>query len=164
MILAIDPGNTQSGFCLMNEVNCYPVNIGKKPNAEVRDYLKYLFHTLKIDAMAIEMVESFGMPVGMEVFDTCVAIGRFVQMAEEYGWHVQYIYRKDEKMNLCQSMKANDTTIKRALVDRFAAGEPNYGKGTKSDPGWFYGFARDMWSAYAVGVTYVDMYCQRKHV
>ncbi|KHD34036.1 hypothetical protein NL50_18035, partial [Clostridium acetobutylicum] len=69
-----------------------------------------------------------------------------------------FIYRKDEKMNLCHSMKANDSTITQALVDRFAYGVRNHGKGTKKEPGWFYGFKKDIWQAYAVGVTYFDMY------
>lgn len=161
MILAIDPGNVQSGFCLLNEYNAYPVNVGKKPNAEVREYLNYIYHTMKIDGIAIENVESYGMPVGREVFDTCIEIGRLTQLAEQYGWPVQYIYRHEEKLNLCNSARANDTTIKHALVDRFAPGEPNYGKGTKKNPGWFYGFSNDMWSAYAVGVTYIDLYIKK---
>ena len=61
-------------------------------------------------------------------------------------------------MNICNSMKANDSTIKQALVDRFARGQKNYGKGTKSNPGFFYGFKSDIWSAFAVATTYHDMY------
>ena len=40
------------------------------------------------------MIASYGMPVGKEVFDTCVWIGKF---AEASGMKESYIYRKDEK-------------------------------------------------------------------
>ena len=103
------------------------------------------------DLLVIEMIASYGMPVGKEVFDTCVWIGRFIQQAKEVGKAYQYIYRKDEKMNICNSMKAKDSNIRQALIDRF--GEV----GTKKNQGWFYGFKADVWSAYAVGITYIDM-------
>lgn len=90
------------------------------------------------------------MPVGREVFDTCVWIGRFIQAVAEYGKDYEYIYRKEEKMNLCGSMKAKDSNIRQALIDRFGV------VGTKKEQGWFYGFKADIWSAYAVGTTYLD--------
>lgn len=71
------------------------------------------------DLLAIEMVASYGMPVGKEVFDTCVWIGRFVQENDKIGKNYYYIYRKDEKMNICNSMKAKDSNIRQALIDRF---------------------------------------------
>jgi hypothetical protein len=63
----------------------------------------------------------------------------------------------DEKKTICHNPRANDSTIRQALIDRFAYGVPNKGKGSKKDPGWFYGFHADVWSAYAVAVTYADM-------
>ena len=106
--------------------------------------------------VAIEMVASYGMPVGMEVFDTCVWIGRFAQAAK--GHRIELIYRKEEKLCLCGSLKAKDGNICQALVDRFAPGQPNKGKGTKKEPGFFYGFSKDMWAAMAVATTYFDKY------
>lgn len=161
MILAIDPGNVESGYTLL-DINLKPIEKGKVKNEILLEGIKmdrFWYHSPKDeeDHIAIEMIASYGMPVGVEVFETCVWIGRFIQ-AIGNGIEPRFIYRKDEKMNLCQSMKANDATIKQALVDRFAPGEKNYGKGTKKEPGWFYGFSKDMWAAYAVGVTYYDRY------
>ena len=106
--------------------------------------------------IAIEMIASYGMPVGKEVFDTCVWIGRLLERFKNV--RSTLIYRKDEKLTICNSPRANDATIRQALVDRFAPGTPNKGKGSKKWPGWFYGFRADIWQAYAVGVTYHDMY------
>ena len=75
--------------------------------------------------MVIEMIASYGMPVGKEVFDTCVWIGRF---AEASGMPTNYIYRKDEKMNICHSKRAKDSNIRQALIDRFGV------VGTKKNP------------------------------
>lgn len=161
MILAIDPGNTESGYVFIrNDLSI--VDKGKIKNENllkkiIMDEFWYESPKEEEDHIAIEMIASYGMPVGIEVFQTCVWIGRFIQ-AIQNGIEPKFIYRKDEKINLCQSMKANDTTIKQALVDRFAPGQKNYGKGTKKEPGWFYGFAKDIWAAYAVAVTYYDLY------
>ena len=162
MILAIDPGNNESGYVFTKD-NLEVIEKGKIQNNDLLKKLEWFnfYDSLNKTHIAIEMIASYGMPVGVEVFETCVWIGRFQQELFNMGCKeddIRYIYRKDEKMNLCQSMKANDTTIKQALVDRFAPGQKNYGKGTKKEPGWFYGFAKDIWSAYAVAVTYYDMY------
>lgn len=157
MILAIDPGNIESGIVLME-------NDLKILEAEKLDNKNILGRILScqyadVEHIAIEMVASYGMAVGATVFETCVWIGRFTEaLLFTTGVEPQLIYRKDEKMNLCNSMKAKDSNIVQALIDRFAPNTTNKGKGTKKNPGWFYGFKKDIWQAYAVGVTYHDMY------
>lgn len=155
-ILGIDPGNEESGYVYTNE-NLKPIRFGKVSNELL---LSAIYdHQLDTEHIAIEMVASYGMAVGASVFDTCVWIGKFCEALENInGVKPQFIYRKDEKMNMCHSMKANDSTITQALVDRFAYGIGNHGKGTKKEPGWFYGFKKDVWQSYAVLVTYNDMY------
>jgi hypothetical protein len=59
-------------------------------------------------------------------------------------------------VTICLNIKANDATIKQALVDRFAPDTPNHGKGTKKEPGFFHGFSADMWSSFAIATTYHD--------
>lgn len=165
MILAIDPGNEQSGVVLIRERDLKPIVAEKIANEELLDNLlmdryERLEEDECINHVAIEMIASYGMAVGQSVFETCVWIGRFIQALEDnyYNDSLKFIYRKDEKMNLCGSMKAKDSNIAQALIDRFAPNTPNKGKGTKKEPGWFYGFKKDIWQAYAVGVTYHDMY------
>lgn len=108
------------------------------------------------------MIAGMGMTVGQEVFDTCVWIGRFWEIALRVGDNEPTrIYRREEKLNLCGSLSAKDANIRQALVDRYAPGQPNFGKGTKKNPGFFYGFSADMWQAMAVAVTYFDKYVRR---
>jgi hypothetical protein len=144
IILAIDPAPLNSGYCIIDSDNYKPLIFGKIENNSLMDLIK----DYEYNHMAIEMIASMGMVVGASVFDTCVWIGRFIQSSKS---SYSYIYRKDEKMNLCGSMKAKDSNIRQALIDRF--GEV----GTKNNQGWFYGFKADIWSAYAVGVTYLDL-------
>lgn len=163
MILAIDPGNIESGVVLIRESDLRPLVAEKIDNDTLLDNLimdRYeRYDDIEcINHIAIEMIASYGMAVGKTVFDTCVWIGRFIQAFHGEPIKLQYIYRKDEKMNLCGSMKAKDSNIVQALIDRFAPNTSNKGKGTKKEPGWFYGFKKDIWQAYAVGVTYHDMY------
>lgn len=156
-ICAIDPGNEQSAYVLLGP-DLRPVSFGKFENElmymHMVDALQVLTPYDELD-FAIEMIASYGMPVGREVFDTCRWIGRLEERLRNYP--IAFIFRKDEKQVICHSQKANDSTIRQALIDRFAPGVSNKGKGTKKAPGWFYGFRADIWQAYAVGVTYYEL-------
>ena len=101
--------------------------------------------------MAIEMVASYGMPVGATVFETVFWIGRF---CEAWKGAFHRIFRKDVKMHLCNNMRAKDSNLAQALRDRF--GE----KPTKLKPNPVYGefkLKRDEWQAFAVAVTWMDL-------
>lgn len=157
MILAIDPGNIESGYVVLDEA-LRPIESGKILNEELLNKCgNGSFSDCKY--IAVEMVASYGMAVGATVFETCVWIGKFIERLQyELDIEPKFIYRKDEKLNLCGSMKAKDSNIVQALIDRFAPDITNKGKGTKKNPGWFYGFKKDIWQAYAVAITYHDMY------
>lgn len=158
LIMAIDPGNTQTAFVLMDSTTYKPYRQAKLNNkAVVQEIIKLVTWESPAEIrFVIERVACYGMPVGREVFDTCEWIGRFSQLIELHGHPVHYVFRADEKQDICHSPRANDATIHQALVDRFAKHDLKTGKGTKKDPDWFYGFKADMWAAYAVGVTYID--------
>lgn len=139
-ILAIDPGTTESGWVYL--WNGKVVGSGIMPNAEVLSMIRQS----AADIIAIEMIASYGMAVGREVFETCVWIGRMVE-----SWRspesARLVYRRDVKLHLCGSAKAKDPNIRQALLDLI--GPP----GTKKAPGPTYGVKSHAWAALAVAVT-----------
>ncbi len=156
-LLAIDPGSTESGWVVIDVDTRRPLKHGKTPNGELLDRLEWdlggATHAV------IEMVASYGMPVGVEVFETCVWIGRFAETLRCYRFDrvmPELVTRSRVKVHHCHDSRARDSNIRQALVDRFAPGESNHGKGTKADPGWFYGFRADVWQAYALAVYAAD--------
>lgn len=155
-ILAIDPGNVLSAYVVLDK-ELRPIEFGKIDNYELKENLLDIINRYRIKNVAIECIASYGMAVGQTVFDTCIWIGRLTEKVVSHIDidEVTYIYRKDEKINLCGSMKAKDGNIRQALIDRFGV------VGTKKIPGWFYGVSKDVWSAVATGVTYSDLYLNK---
>lgn len=150
LILAIDPGPVESAWVLIDET-CRPLAFAKEANGNVRSVVsggRYPY-----DALAVEMIEGRGMVVGQDVFETCVEIGRMIECARGA---TQLVYRRLVKRHHCGTPAAKDSNITQSLVDRFAKGERNRGKGTKDAPGWFFGFADDVWQAYALAVYVAD--------
>ena len=113
-ILAIDPGPTHSAYCVFNGCTVTTSDIIENSVMEL------LLRGAPISNTAIEMVSSYGMAVGAEVFETVYWIGRFAA-----SWDIERenkmvrIFRKDIKVHLCQSMRAKDANIRQALIDKF---------------------------------------------
>jgi len=157
-ILAIDPGPVQSAYVVWDGVKLEPPadEFGEfyggyeiLPNEELQSFLVNESH--RWDYVVIEKVACYGMAVGENVFETVFWTGKFC------GWMVAEdairMPRKDVKMHLCGSMRAKDSNIRQALIDRF--GPP----GTKKAPGLTYGLKKDLWQAFALAVTYYDQNC-----
>ena len=141
MILAVDPGTEQSGWCHFSGGEV--LDSGVLSNSELLLFFGQHHYPY---ILAIEMVASYGMPVGREVFETCVWIGRFKQ-----AWYkpdeVRLVYRRDVKLALCGSMKAKDANIRQALIDKLGP------VGTKKAPGPLYGVKSHAWAAVAVAAV-----------
>lgn len=148
-IFAIDPGDVESGYAVIRMPDFELLEFGKVSNDCLLTEVHY--KTKNADIYAIEMIDSYGMPVGKTVFETCVWIGRFVQMARPKQ-HT-FIYRKEVKLCLCGNLKAKDSNIRQALINRYAKHDFKSGKGIKKNPDTFYGVSKDVWQAIAVGVT-----------
>ena len=147
-IFAIDPGNVESGYAIIDLPSLEVIEAGKINNYELLKAVPLLSCTA--DIFAVEMIASYGMAVGKDVFDTCLWIGRFIQAAEK---DATLIYRKEEKVILCNDLRAKDTNIRQALINRYAKHDFKTGKGVKKNPDTFYGVSKDAWQAIAVGVT-----------
>lgn len=150
-IFAIDPGNVESAYAIIEMPEFRLVEYGKMANEDLLEIVKRT--PWAVFDLAIEMVASYGMPVGKDVFETCVWIGRFIQ---EAATKHHFVYRKDEKIHLCFDSRAKDSNIRQALIDRYAKFDFKNGKGTKKNPDTFYGVSKDVWQAIAVGVTHYE--------
>lgn len=151
-LLAIDPGDVESAALVFDGVR--PEWWAKLPNAEILDVLAIRNSRAQhCDRLAIEMIASYGMPVGKTVFETCVWIGRFVQQWEvSTGRAREDVYRLDVKMHLCGSARARDSNVRQALIDRYGPSKEQ-AIGRKASPGPLYGLSGDGWAALGVAVT-----------
>lgn len=154
-ILAIDPGNMESAYTIYQDGNIFRTD--KIPNYD----LIHRVRRFEYDVMAIEMIASYGMPVGKTVFETCLWIGRFIQLAVDRDILVRKVYRKDVKMFLCSSMRAKDGNIRQAIIDRYPAtgGGRTPQVGVKSNPGPLFGVSSDMWASLGVAITFDETNC-----
>lgn len=151
-ILALDPGTTETGWCTFDAGRV--LGAGVIQNAELLADLLARNPFWRDYRLCVEMIASYGMPVGREVFETCVWIGRFQQ-----AWHtpdeVTLVYRRDVKLHLCGSPKAKDANIRQALLDLFP--RTGGGKcpqiGIKAKPGPLFDVSSHAWPALGVAVT-----------
>lgn len=150
-ILAIDPGTAQSGYVALMAGEVVAAEVIS--NAEMLSYVQRSHWRVNGYALSIEMVASYGMPVGREVFETVRWIGRFQQ-----AWYdpdaVRLVYRQDVKLHLCRSLKARDSHVRQAVLDRFSStgGGKTPQVGTKKQPGPLYGVSSHAMSALAVAI------------
>ena len=145
-LIAIDPGTTKSAYVFLhNKV------ILSQAKCDNDVFLNWLRGVKKCDGISVvvESIASYGMPVGQEVFETCVWVGRFI---EACGKPVRRIKRAEVKNFLCHSSKANDAAIRQRIIDIYGPGKDK-AIGIKKQPGPLYGIKADVWQALAVGLT-----------
>lgn len=153
-IFAIDPGPDKSACVLWNQESDRVLFAQEIQSANVSALiLEKRDESLNSKTgfiVACEHLQCFGMAVGRETFEAAYWIGEIRHCCFINGIRFHRIYRSDEKMHLCQSMRAKDKNIRQALIDQ-------YGQvGTKKNKGPLFGIANDLWSALAVAVTCAD--------
>ena len=152
IVIGVDPGPTQSAFVVWDGKRI--IEKGIYQNKDLRYYLGECLDRIATipNAVVFEQVESFGMAVGKDIFETVFETGRLFQVVAEVATRLP---RKAVKMHLCQSMRAKDSNIRQALIDRFG-GSKAAAIGLKRTPGPLYGVRSHEWSALALAVTWFD--------
>lgn len=147
-VLGLDPGTRQSAI-----VTLHGETIGQRTILPNEDVLAFLFdYEICNDVMFIEGLQSYGMPVGKETFETAIWIGRFIGLwHDRCGSNYRIAFRKDIVKHHTGKRNNKDRHIHAAMVQRYGS------KGTKKSPGPTFGFHDDMWSALAIASYGIDM-------
>jgi len=156
-ILAIDPGSEESAL-LAYDPHAGDIRVfGILRNSEVLSILRECREPG--DVLVVEDTKAYTLPkkAGGAFFPEQVRIatfwaGRFV---ERWGGSYALIDRRDVKRRLCGTHIAGDAQVRDAILDRFG-GSRKRAVGKKSAPGPLYGVKRDLFSALAVALAYVD--------
>lgn len=142
-ILAIDPGPRLSAYVELAGATIRAH--GKIGNLEL---LAMLRERAVTGPLVVEMVAPYGKPVGREVFEACVWIGRYL---EAWPGVSRTLERREVKNALCGGRQnSSDADIRSALIVRWG-GES--GK-RKRPPESLAGITRDEWAALAVAVAW----------
>lgn len=150
-ILAIDPGPNASACLGWDGEKVF--NIGMFDNEEILNSTP--FFGQMYDLITIEMIASYGMGVGKEVFETCVWIGRFIERCQSLACPFKLVYRLQIKTHLCHSARAKDSNIRQAIIDRFGGKDKAIGK--KANPGPLWGVKSHLWAALALALFTQDL-------
>lgn len=149
-LLALDPGTTRSAWIALDGRTLRPLGFGIEPNEGLVERLRAGREAF--DLVVIEKVESFGMAVGEEVFETVYWSGRFTEAVTPIP--VARLGRRAVKLAICGDPRAKDPNIRQALIDRY--GGKDRAIGTKQLPGPLHAIVRDVWAALALGVAWLE--------
>jgi hypothetical protein len=141
MLIGIDPSPTVQSCVLWDKLARRVVQVRSFSFPEQqKEFLDWVGSV----PVALEWIESYGMPVGKEVFQTVFQVG---QISGWLGGRVRLIPRRDVKMSLCGSCRAKDSNVRQSLLDAIGP------VGVKKAPGPLYGVSSHYWAA--LGVAYV---------
>jgi hypothetical protein len=142
IILGIDPGPRESAYVRLDGGTILAHDY--LPNDELRAILRW--NPRCYDVMVIEWIEGYGLTVGRETFETCLWVGRFI----EVSGHDVRLGRKAIKSHLCNTTQAKDKDVREAVMDKFG-GRDSIKKG-----GPLHGITSHLWAALACAITYRD--------
>jgi hypothetical protein len=158
LILAIDPGPTESGYCAWNGARVVACGTDVCNEVLRRETLPAVLRMQReLEGrginLAIEKVACFGAPVGALVFETVFFSGRLSEWWEgTTGRAAIRLTFGDVTLHHCLTRRAKESQVRQALIDRFGA------PGTKAAPGLLYRVHGHAWSALGLAVAVFDQY------
>ena len=155
VFLAIDPGPKESAFVKgrISDDEAVILDHSILPNEHLEQLIETGSGHVSSEHLAIEWVQSYGAPVGKDVFDMIYFIGRLVKLFEEKHRSTYYETwrptRPEVSHILCNTRNAKDAQIRQVIIDHFG---PDRRKaiGLKKSPGPLYGVKYHIWDAVAV--------------
>lgn len=163
-VLAIDPGTDESGYVVLDAETFEIVEFNKIGNESLRSHILWVaMREYNVTRCVIEWVQSYGMRVGAEVFDTCRWVGIFqehwyhlAQGNEGCGYVAELMYRTEVKARICgKASGVKDADIRAALIDVYGPGKDK-AIGLKKTPGPLHGMKKDCWQALALAVAWAQ--------
>jgi hypothetical protein len=156
IIIGIDPGWEESAIV------AYDSSLKKVTHHETSRndvILKSLQTPRAANIVVIEQIEGFGMAVGREVFETVWWSGRFFEAwCENTSVAVrraERLTRKAVKIHLCGQIRARDSEVRQAIIDKFGMSKA-LAIGTSKAPGPLFGVKGHEFAALAVAITWAE--------
>ena len=143
-VFGIDPGPVESAYAVVSP-DQRVLHAEKVPN----DSLIERIREAPPGHVAIESIQSFGMPVGRSTFDTCYTIGRLIQVCIDLEIPFTLYPRPEYTRRICGVGKVNDAVLRQALLLRF--GGDKKGEALHALKG-----STDKRSAFAVAAYHID--------
>jgi len=147
-IIGIDPGPEETAYAVIDE-DYGILAANKVSNESMAGWLKNCPYALGKSELAVESIQSYGMPVGRTVFETAYMIGRIQQIAEDSGCNCTLYPRPEYAKSICGVGKINDSVIRQSLLLRF-------GGDKKGEPLYLLKGNSDKRSAFAVAAYHLD--------
>tara|TARA_R100000808_G_C2128071_1_gene137890 strand:+ start:639 stop:1277 length:639 start_codon:yes stop_codon:yes gene_type:complete len=185
-IIAIDAGTTKSGWVrVTDDKDLKPIEYGFWQNEEleylIQDTNNEIYHPYKL-TVVLEDIQSYGMPVGIDVFETVKWLGELRHYCKSELIDYVFIKRSEVKNFLCKSNRASDKNVRQALIDYYGGNEKAIGgkkcvdckgkgyttrqrikcvecegSGYFTEKGVLHGISGHVWSALGVAVTHYNL-------
>lgn len=147
ILLCLDPGTAQTAFVVwdteLDDFTGVHYRMGLPDNSVLIDKLPEILAERKVDKVAIEMIQSYGMALGKSSFITMLFIGRVMQVID--GFCDYALYGRPTIKGWLGGK--TDAQIRASLRERHGDAK----KGEKLE-----GVKKDIWSALALAVALTE--------